>query len=66
VIFPKRADGSNQYRHLAECPMLGGKYEAKGSLGTLPRPAVSDPQYGEGWSEDPDYEAANSDTEAYR
>lgn len=46
--------------------MVGGKWEAKGALATVPCPTKGDPLYADEWNEDPDYEAGDSGTEDWR
>ena len=45
--------------------MIGGTYEAKGAISTVPRPDVGNALYEDGWDEDPDYEAGQSGTESW-
>jgi len=53
---------SYAYKHVATCRMAGGRFE---DSGTVPRPAMGDAMYRDGWDNDPDYEAGDSGTESY-
>ena len=53
---------SYAYKHADGCRMIGGSYEASG---TVHKPKKGDSEYRDDWDQDPDYVAGESDTERW-